>query len=344
MELRVHLAVLEHRVPTAVWDQIYEKARQVTSRWMPRPLSPGWRRIGGVRVEQYSLDIETAEGLVIVGDAETLTTGDSFVVPKRLEDIAPPADDVVADIVRSNVPEIAECVPWSDLFGAKTYRLPYHVLIVALGLLVEHSLPRTAVVYGDVSLRDGELARRGLKAILGESFELPIVVDEKRLRRRLKRAVAPDLLDRAVDELIPPDPAIEAALETFAEQYRSRVPAERVDHELEHIVCSCSDPDHLSAETRQLLHRLLSAIRRAVAREGVRERVEEWGVVRTRKEIALRVRMSKLCLTSKTWDLIEAADLDELTFLYGAACIDTTRRTAEQAVRAILENPALRSV
>ena len=43
------------------------------------------------------------------------------------------------------------------------------------------------------------------------------------------------------------------------------------------------------------------------------------------------------------WDRIEAADLDELTFLFGAVCIDTTRCTTQQAVRAILENPALRN-
>ena len=56
-----------------------------------------------------------------------------------------------------------------SLLGSKTQGLPYHSLLVALGLLVENSLPRTAAVYGELSLRDGEEARRGLVAILGRN-------------------------------------------------------------------------------------------------------------------------------------------------------------------------------
>jgi len=47
-------------------------------------------------------------------------------------------------------------------------------------------------------------------------------------------------------------------------------------------------------------------------------------------------------LTSMAWDAIEAADLDELAFLCGAICIGTTRWEVHHAVRAVLENRALR--
>ena len=68
--------------------------------------------------------------------------------------------------------------------------LPYHGLLVAPGLLVENSLPGTAVVYGEFSPRDGEQARRGLASILGEEFELPVVMDVERMRRRLVGTMA----------------------------------------------------------------------------------------------------------------------------------------------------------
>ena len=54
------------------------------------------------------------------------------------------------------------------LFGAKTQGFPYHALIVALGMLVEHALPGTAVVYGQISASDCEQAQRGVASILDE--------------------------------------------------------------------------------------------------------------------------------------------------------------------------------
>jgi hypothetical protein len=84
MGVRVHLAVVVDRVSDAAWHGIYEKARRVARHWTPRPLSIAWRQIGAVRVAQYVLDIEAADGLHLVGDAETLTTAESFVFPARL--------------------------------------------------------------------------------------------------------------------------------------------------------------------------------------------------------------------------------------------------------------------
>jgi len=84
MGVRVHLAVVVDRVSDATWRRIYEKARRVAKHWTPRPLSLAWRQIGAVRVAQYVLDIEAADGLHVVGDLETLTTAESFVFPARL--------------------------------------------------------------------------------------------------------------------------------------------------------------------------------------------------------------------------------------------------------------------
>lgn len=76
MGIDVDLAVIEERISEATWREIYEKARRVAKQWAPRPLALGWRQIGAVRVVPYTLDIETAEGLHIVGDADTLTAAE----------------------------------------------------------------------------------------------------------------------------------------------------------------------------------------------------------------------------------------------------------------------------
>ena len=103
------------RVSDAVWHRIYEKARRVAKHWTPRPLSLAWRQIGAVRVAQYGLDIEAADGLHLVGDAETLTTAESFVFPARLGRVAArwsgslvtSQDDVLVALARQHAPKAA---------------------------------------------------------------------------------------------------------------------------------------------------------------------------------------------------------------------------------------------
>jgi len=123
MGVRVHLAVVVDRVSDAAWHGIYEKARRVAKHWTPRPLSIAWRQIGAVRVAQYVLDIEDADGLHLVGDAETLTTAESFVFPARLGrggtgwggSLATSHDDVLVALARQHAPEAAGLLRWCDL-------------------------------------------------------------------------------------------------------------------------------------------------------------------------------------------------------------------------------------
>ncbi|HEX2688948.1 MAG TPA: hypothetical protein VHN14_20135 [Kofleriaceae bacterium] len=49
-------------------------------------------------------------------------------------------------------------------------------------------------------------------------------------------------------------------------------------------------------------------------------------------------------LTSMAWDVIEAAQRDELAFLLGATCVDTTAWQVRKAVRGVFENQALRQL
>lgn len=351
MGIYVHLAIVPERVSAAAWHAIYDRARRVAQQWTPRPLSLAWRQIGAVRVAQYTLDIEGPEGLHIVGDAETLTTGESFRFPAQLatttpapQPASPPAtgdDDVLVAIARRDGAPAVRLAPRRNLFGSKTQGLPYHALIVALGLLVEHSLPGTAVVYGDLSPDDGEAARRGVAAILGEALDPPVVMDAARLRRRLAASLDAEALDHAISDLGPPDPHTRAILGDVLGLLTS-TPRARLHHELEHVVHSCPDPARLGEATRQLLRNVLEVARSAEVRGELRERIAQWGAIRTREALARTTIQRNLRLTSTTWDAIESADLDELAFLFGVACIDTTRWDVHHAVRAMLENRALR--
>jgi hypothetical protein len=355
MGIHVNLAVFADRVSDDVWQAIYEKARRVAKQWTPRPLATAWRHIGEVQVAQYTLEIETSEGLHLVGDAETLTTAESFVFPARLDrrglprasrDSSPSVQatsqgDVLSAVAGLLAGNAVYPVGLCGLLGPKTQGLPYHVLLVALGLLVENSLPGTAVVYGELSLRDGEQARRGLASILGEEFKSPVVMDVERMRRRLVGTMEASALDEALRTLGPPAPYQEAMFGDLLGRLRSR-PDARVRHELEHVVPTCRDPNYLEPGTRQLLRAVLDVARSAVIRGELRHRTEQWGTVQTREALARMTQERGVRLTSMAWDAIEAADLDELAFLHGVLCVNTMRWEIHHAVRAVLENPALR--
>lgn len=348
MGIRVHLAVIADRISEDEWRGIYARARRVVQQWIPRPLALAWRQVGGVRVGQYGFEIERPDGLHVVGDAETLATAESFVFPASLERVrrvregaCAGGEDVLVAVAGWLGSGTEWRVSWCDLFGEQTRGLPYHTLIVALGLLVEHALPGAAVVYGDISVRGGEQARRGLAAILREEIEPPVVVDAGRLRRRLAANLRGDALERAVHQLGPLNPHVEAMASDLLGMLR-RLPDARVRHELEYVVRVCPDPDGLAPETRELVRELVRGIHASVVRWELRERVGQWGAARTREEIARRTLSSGMCLTGVAWDAIEVADLDELAFVYVAVCMDTTRLEVHQAVRAVIENRALR--
>jgi hypothetical protein len=350
MGIHVHLAVRADGASEAAWPRIYARARRVATQWTPRPLALAWRQIGAVRVAQYVQDLETAAGLHFVGDAWTLATGESFVFPARLEGggwrhgrARPPArpeEDVLVAVARQCEPEAERLAPWYHLLGAKTQGLPYHTLMVALGLLVEDALPGAAVVYGEVSARDCEEARLGLAAILGEEPALPVIVDAARLRRRLAARLKGDALDEAIRMLGLPDRCSEAFADELLTRLRSTAGA-RFHYELEQIACACPDLSRLAAETRDLLHGLVAAIRSNVRRGKLRARLERWGAARAREELAQKTQQIGVRLTSSTWDAIEAAGLDELAFRYAATCLHTTRWETHHAVRAVLENRVL---
>ena len=332
-----------------MWRAVYEKVCLVARQWTPRPLSSSWREIGAVRVAQYTPEIEGETGLHIVGDATTLVTGESFIFPVRLGGRLPrrkPArtltsaehDVLVAVALEHAVPD--DSLDYNEIFGAKTQGYPYHTFIVALGLLVEHMLPGIALVHRDISLDNGEQARRGLSAILDEEIALPVVLDEARMRQRLAPVLNGAAVEEAVSNLGPLDSQGSALLTDLLGMLCS-TPAARTRHDLEYVVLSCPDPRLLAPETRQMLRDLVEARHASMVRYEVRQRVERWGAAMTRELIA-RQTSARVRLTSATWDAIEAADLDELTFVYTAICMHTHEWHLHHAIRAVIENHAIR--
>jgi hypothetical protein len=96
--------------------------------------------------------------------------------------------------------------------------------------------------------------------------------------------------------------------------------------------------------TQQLLCSLLDTIGSTVEREEIRHHVEQLGASWAREELARMTQACYLRLSSLMWDAVETADLDELAFLIGATCVYSSNWETHHAVRAVLENRALRQL
>lgn len=350
MGVRVYLALVAPRVDDAAWSAIYADARRVAERWTPRPLAAQWRRVGAEKVVQYSTDVEHLDGFHIVGDAVSKTTAESFVFPSTLgSDFGPPRQrscpdgDILVDIARYHE-GVPATLPWRELFGNKTQGFPYHTLVVALGLLVEHRLPSTALLYGDLSSTDGETARGRLGEILEEEFELPVVADPARLRARLAAELEGEVLERAARDFAPTHWLGEGLAADLLGAMLDGASTSRVHHDLEHVARSCQSPARLHESTRQFLGAVLGNIRGYVQSAELREQLAQRDAVDVHEEIARSLSRRGLPLTAEAWDAIEIADADDLAFALAVARVDAREFAIHHALRALLENRTLRDL
>lgn len=350
MGIHVHLSVVPDRIDVPTWQQLYEDARRIAREWTPRPLGITLRHIGRERVGQYSTDLEHADGLYIVGDAESLMTGESFVFPARLpspwthEAVSTECDDDILPAVVAHTDDaLAPRLHFCELFGHKTQGLPYHTLLVAIGAWVEHRLPRTALVHGDLCRDDAEQAQRRLAQIFGERVELSVFADEERLRLRLAPSFAGTELDRVMRWLAPTSPAFGAIAGELLATMRA-APDARVRDELAQVARTCRDPAQLFTGTRTFLGNVMSAVRTNAARAELVARIEQDGPLCTHEAIARATLRLGVRLTQSAWDSIEAAGTHELALMLALASTDGRGVEIHDAVRALLENAALREL
>ena len=74
------------------------------------------------------------------------------------------------------------------LFGNKSQGYPYHYCMLAIGMLLECSFPKQAVVHGDINRAQAEQTLAWAEAVLRRPLTLPIVTDAPRLWPRLLSA------------------------------------------------------------------------------------------------------------------------------------------------------------
>lgn len=78
-----------------------------------------------------------------------------------------------------------------DLFGNKTQGYPYHLAVLAVGILFESRFPNHVYVFGDIDRSQVEHTILWMNSVLSSPVTLPICLDGPRLLTRLKSAYQP---------------------------------------------------------------------------------------------------------------------------------------------------------
>jgi hypothetical protein len=112
---------------------------------------------------------------------------------KRIERFGEKPPETTGDILRPRVREDGSEPDWYEVggyevFDSKTQGYPYHYAVLAVGMLLEASFPRHALVCGNITRRQAEQTAEWGTAVLGRRLPLPLIVDGPRLWKRVKEA------------------------------------------------------------------------------------------------------------------------------------------------------------
>ncbi len=212
MGVYVDLDVAWEAVEPVVWHEIYDETLRLLRAHPSQLMGFAWRPLLGREVPMYTEDIEVIEPgdrvWSVAGDrrsmrfAEVLrmSRADSWKLryPEKLhKDGVKPRDIVWQDPDRGR---------GARLFGGKTRGLPYHVPIVAAGLVIEGRLPGAALLSGDINEATAREAKGWAEEVLGREVPMPVLLDAPALVRRLS-----------------PRWSGEALIEAFAQRFRGEV-------------------------------------------------------------------------------------------------------------------------
>lgn len=335
MGVEVGLRLVAGQVSQQRWAQIYDETLTLLDAWPVPPLGIQRRRIAGSNIPVYTKDYlnpnDPTRGWRVVGDAHSRLRGESFDFPRVL----PPHLVERPDAKAIDVAVLeAQEDPAHSLFRRKTQGHPYHQLIVAVATLVENRLPRVALAFGDIDKTDGRGAAEQLKAMLGDTFDPPIITRPEQLAKRLEASLG-EGAEETARLMCPPEYS-----SLLADFIAGLDPGGAPRKELEQAV-SCSDADGLSDSTRELFLRFSREITEKHVRGPVPREEES-----SREELLQLIAHGlgrRHVLTEFAWADIQAAETSELRFLAMCALFRGDL-TTHQLVHALFESRAIRAL
>lgn len=346
MGICIHTIVDPSCISRAAWERVYDETVTVLRRWPDPPIRPRYRTIAGVELVVYSRDVVDADGWDICGDANSRLRAESIELERGLGvDVPrePPSDIVLRALASESPPYSRQGLRW--LLSNKTQNKPFHGLVLAVAMLLEHRLPHAALAGGDFTPEQAEEARARLEAILGEAVPLPLAADLPRLRARLEPHLQGAALYEAVQTL-----SCRGTLGAVFISLLSGSFGSRPHQEIEEAV-SCTDVSTLDEVTRSAFDLLMAQSKALFGRSGSGDpddrsafpaevvALEARGLL---EMIACGTKKTHLGLTEMAWDEIQRASVAELQLLAMLATHPTSGLIAHQLRLAAFESAAVR--
>jgi hypothetical protein len=346
MGVCIHTIVDSKSISRTDWRRVYDETITVLRGWPDPPIRPRYREIAGIELVVYSREVVAPDGWHVCGDANSRLVAESIELPRVLgvdSPRNPPSDILLRVLAAQSPPYDRQGLRW--LLDDKTQNKPFHSLILAVAMLLEHRLPHAALMGGDFDPEQAQEAQARLQAILGETIPLPLAADLPRLRARLQPHLQGAALHEAIQAL-----SYQGTLGAVFISVLSGSFGSKPHQEIEEAV-SCTDVSTLEELTRDAFVLLMGQSKalfgcsvtgdpddrtafpaelRALDRGGLLE------------AIASGTKTTYLRLTEMAWDDIQHASTAELHMLATLASHSTAGLIAHQLRRAVFESGAIR--
>lgn len=171
MGLHLHLRVNFKKIKAEDWESAWTDSLDALHRF-PLPLCRlGAETINGRRRLIYARDLRinpghNDEGWKMEGDLMSGKRGETFCLNRNLSWYTGKYAGAEGEV---------------DLWGSKTQGFPYHLALLAVGILLENRFPDHCYVFGDIDQNQTDAVIVWLETVYGKSFLPPLCLDAERL-------------------------------------------------------------------------------------------------------------------------------------------------------------------
>lgn len=230
MGIHVHLSINPRDISASDWESTFAETLSLLSAWQPALLALNHRELYGVKLPVYTRSLLRNEGTAkecwrVVGDRQSMRMGETHELARHLkrygEGVETPGGDLVAWAAS---PEREYTDGPATVLSNKTQGYPYHLALLAAAMLVEERFPLAAMVSGNITRAQAEVAQRLAAPLLGRELPLPVRVDAPQLAERLSRVYTGGELPAAFQRVFvgAPYDSIEATLRQFPGEAASK--------------------------------------------------------------------------------------------------------------------------
>jgi hypothetical protein len=190
MGLYIHLSVNLKGISNAEWESAWLESLDIFKKF-PLPLS---RHIietkDGIKRHVYSQNLirnkdEKNECWYLEGDLLSGQTAETFVLYRHLDaykaDYSTHQGCFKDSVFKTNEPEYPSSSNGIELWDSKTQGYPFHLAILAVGIMLENRFPDNCYLHGDIEEKQVAVMLEWLETVYGKTYQQPICFDADRL-------------------------------------------------------------------------------------------------------------------------------------------------------------------